>query len=189
MRARHVSSLLLCAWLTIGLAAQSDFRALPGKDFPVVGGNVANLRYSTLTKIDKSNITQLGGAWMVHVEPGKAGIWMESTPVVVDGVMYLTTGHISARDARTGELKWQFPKGDLGPGGGWFGGKDNHFNRGVVVAEGKVFSAASGTTLVALDQKTGELVWRTELRTDPGPSFSNAAAVYYDGLVYMGVGG
>ena len=48
-------------------------------------------------------------------------------------------------------------------------------DRGVVVAEGKVFSAASGTTLLALDQKTGEVVWQAELRTQPGrPSFANA---------------
>src|SRR5207237_2173229 len=117
------------------------------------------------------------------------GLWMPATHIVVDGIMYMATGHITARDARTGALKWQFPKGDIGPGGGPVGGPNNHFNRGVVVAEGKVFSAASGTTLLALDQKTGELIWRTELRTDPGPSFANAAAVYYDGLVYMGVGG
>jgi alcohol dehydrogenase (cytochrome c) len=172
------------------LSAQAaDWKAHPGANFPLVGGNWWNQRYSTLTKINKSTISQLGGAWMVHVEPGKSGIWMQATPVVVDGVMYITTGHISARDARTGELKWQFPKGELGPGGGWTGGKDNHFNRGVVVAEGKVFSAASGTTLVALDQKTGELIWRTELQTEPQPSFASAPAVYYDGLVYMGVAG
>jgi hypothetical protein len=46
-------------------------------------------------------------------------------------------------------LRWQYPKGDIGPGGGAVGGPDNHFNRGVVVAEGKVFSAAYGTTLLA----------------------------------------
>ena len=133
----------------------------------MVGGNLANLRYSTLTKIDKSNINQLGGAWMVHVEQ-QQGLWMQATPVVVDGIMYMATGHIAARDARTGALKWQFPKGVLGPGAGREGGPDNHFNRGVVVAEGKVFSAASGTRLIALDQNTGDLVWQTNLRTEPG---------------------
>jgi PQQ-dependent dehydrogenase (methanol/ethanol family) len=127
---------------------------------------------------------------MVKLEEGRSGLWMQATPVVVDGVMYIAAGHITARDARTGELKWQYPKGDIGSGGGPMGGRDNHFNRGVVVDEGMVFSAASGTTLIALDQKTGELVWRTELRTEPGkPSFANAPAVYHDGLVFMGVGG
>ncbi len=167
----------------------TDWTNPPGRDFPLVGGNLFNQRYSTLTQITRSNISRLGGAWMVHVEPDKSGLWMQATPVVVDGVMYMAAGHITARDARTGALKWQYPKGDIGPGGGAVGGPDNHFNRGVVVAEGKVFSAAYGTTLLALDQKTGEVVWRSELRNEQGPGFANAAAIYYDGRVYMGVGG
>src|SRR5262249_43255436 len=187
MRARHLAWLVAGACLAAGLSAQTGWQNPPGRNFPLVGGNLANLRYSSLTTINKTNIKQLGGAWMVHVEPGKSGIWMQSTPVVVDGVMYLTTGHITARDAKTGAVEWQYPKGELGRGGGMMGGPDNHFNRGVVVAEGKVFAAAFGTTLVALDQNTGEVVWRTELQPGPGPSFANAAAVYYDGLVYMGV--
>jgi quinohemoprotein ethanol dehydrogenase len=181
-----LSLLCVSAWLS---AQAPALTSLPGVNFPVVGGNLANLRYSTLTKINKSTIGQLGAAWMVHVEPGHSGLWMQATPVVVDGVMYMATGHITARDARTGQVKWQFPKGEIGQGGGPVGGPDNHFNRGVVVAEGKVFSAAYGATLLALDQKTGELVWRTELRAQAGPSFANAPAVYYNGLVYMGVGG
>jgi len=191
MRLRQIGPLAICSCLTVGLAAQSDWQTLPGKDFPLVGGTVGNTRHSALTTIDKSNIKQLGGAWMVHIEPGKANLWMQATPVVVDGVMYMASGHITARDARTGALKWQYPKGDIGRGGGPVGGPDNHFNRGVVVAEGKVFSASFGTTLLALDQNSGELIWQTELKTSPGggPSFANAAAMYYDGLLYMGVAG
>lgn len=186
LAARVVFVLGMSVWIS---AQAPDLRQLPGANFPVVGGNLANQRYSTLTKIDKANINRLGGAWMVHVEEGR-GLWMQATPVVVDGIMYMATGHIAARDARTGALKWQYPKGPIGPGGGPAGGPNNHFNRGVVVAEGKVFSAASGTTLIALDQNTGDVVWQTEMRTGPGrPSFANAPAIYYDGLVYMGIGG
>ena len=194
MRASHVSTFTagiagLC--LAVGLSAQSGWQAPTGRDFPLAGGNVANTRYSSLTKIDKSNIKQLGAAWMTHIEPGKPNLWMQATPAVVDGVMYMAQGHITARDAKTGAVKWQYPKGDIGRGGGATGGPDNHFNRGVVVAEGKVFSAAFGTTLLALDQRNGELLWQAELKTSPGggPSFANAAAMYYDGLVYMGVAG
>src|SRR5262249_51191395 len=100
------------------------------------------------------------------------------TPVVVDGIMYMSTGHIWARDARTGELKWRYPTGSLGT--------TTNTNRGVAVAEGLVFSAAAGNTLVALDQYTGALKWKTQLGTRGN---TNAPAVYYDGLVYMGVGG
>ena len=155
---------VLSATLFVSAQQPRDWTALPGKDFPLVGGNYANLRHSTLTAINKSNIGQLGGAWMVRAEDGHIGGWMQSTPVVVDGIMYLTTGHIQARDARTGALIWRFPKGEVGRGGFWSGGPDNHFTRGVVVAEGKVFSAAFGTKLMALDQKTGELVWETPLQ-------------------------
>ncbi len=192
MRARALvrSASLICGLLLTATPSgqTADFRQLPSRNFPVVGGNLFNQRYSTLTQITKSNIAKLGAAWMVHVEPEKSGIWMQSTPVVVDGVMYMTHGHITARDARTGALKWQFPKGDVGPGAGWTGGPDNHFNRGVVVAEGKVFAAAYGATLVALDQTSGELIWRTELQNGGG-GFADAAATYYGGMVFMGVAG
>src|SRR5688572_22075073 len=103
-------ALVLAVGATAFVSSQSaDWKAHPGADFPVVGGNWHNQRYSTLTKIDKSNVKQLGGAWMVNVENGRGG-WMQATPVVVSGVMYLAHGHITARDARTGKLIWQFPK-------------------------------------------------------------------------------
>lgn len=183
-----VAFCVVSATLLVAARQQRDWTALPARDFPLVGGNYANLRHSALTQIDTSNIGRLGGAWMVRVENGRIGNWMQSTPVVVDGVMYITTGHIQARDARTGALIWQFPKGEGAVVTGWSGGPDSHFTRGVVVAEGKVFSAAYGTKLMALDQKTGELVWETRL-IDSNRSFANAASIYYDGLVYLGVGG
>src|SRR2546422_551651 len=65
----------------------------------------------------------------------------------------------------------------------------NYFNRGVAVGDGKVFAPGYDATLLALDQQTGKLVWCTELQQQGGPAFSNAAAIYYDGLVYMGVAG
>jgi quinohemoprotein ethanol dehydrogenase len=170
----------LCSLVTFAVlvAAPSDWRKAPAADFPLVGGNYANQRYSTLKQITRSTVGRLGGAWMVHV--GGRGI-MQSTPVVVGGTMYLAAGSITARDARTGELKWRYPPQEqTGFGRGGLS------NRGVVVAEGKVFSAGPGNTLLAFDEKTGALVWQTKL-ADRGNA--NAPAVYYDGLVYIGVGG
>src|SRR5690349_7920231 len=56
--------------LSLGTAivAQSDWSAPTGRDFPVVGGNLGNQRYSTLSQITPANLTQLGGAWLVHLE-------------------------------------------------------------------------------------------------------------------------
>jgi PQQ-dependent dehydrogenase (methanol/ethanol family) len=160
-------------------ARGADWTTAPAADFPLVGGDYGNHRYSTLAQITRSNVSRLGGAWMTHV--GGRGI-MQSTPVIVGGTMYLSAGSITARDARTGELKWRYPASDQPTGFG----RGTVSNRGVVVADGKVFSAGPGNTLVALDEKTGALVWQTRL-ADRGNA--NAPAVYYDGLVYMGVGG
>lgn len=176
---RAIVSLGLVFAVGVFVAGRSaDWTSPPAADFPLVGGNFANQRYSALTQINQSNVAKLGGAWTTHVEGGRGGT-MQATPVIVDGVMYISTGHISARDARTGALKWESSsaQGSAGRGGA---------SRGVVVAEGKVFSAAAGNTLVALDQNTGELAWKTSLA--PRGS-TNAPAVYHNGLVYMGVGG
>ncbi len=164
--------------LTAVVSGQSpQFMPHYGVDFPHIGGGLSNQRYSSLTKITPSNVRRLGAAWMVHPE-GKVGGWMQGTPLVVKGIMYMSTGHIWARDARTGALEWRYPSGDLTNG--------SYFNRGVAVAEGKVFSAGPGNTLVALNQATGALVWQTTLAAR---GVTNAPAIYYDGLVYIGVGG
>lgn len=85
MRPRHVGPLVLGLFLTLIVSGQSDWQSPPGKDFPIVGGTLANTRYSLLARINRSNIKQLGAAWMVHVEPTHVGLWMQATPVVVDG--------------------------------------------------------------------------------------------------------
>jgi PQQ-dependent dehydrogenase (methanol/ethanol family) len=158
----------------------ANWKLPPGKDFPLSGGNWGNQRYSTLNLIDVANIKKLGAAWSIHLEDGKAGtVTMEATPVVVDGVMYITTGlqSVFAIDAKTGAVKWKYvPEGKNGPS----------TNRGVVVAEGKVFTAQRDNKLVALDQQTGKLSWSTR-GSDLSPT--SAAPAYWNGLVYIGTGG
>ena len=97
-------------------AAQSalgaaNWKLPPGKDFPLSGGNWGNQRYSTLNQIDVTNVKKLGAAWSIHLEDGKAAAGnMEATPVVVAGVMYVTTGlqDVFAIDAKTGTLQWKY---------------------------------------------------------------------------------
>lgn len=158
------------------LAQHRSWMAPSGSDFPLVGGNLANQRYSSLAQITPANLSRLGGAWMVHVNAQAAGS-MEATPIVVNGVMYVPTGAggVVALDAATGSVKWKYQS----PNGGGT-------NRGVSVGDGKVFSSGGGNTLVALDQETGEMAWTAKVG-DRGTTV--APAVYYDGLVYMGVSG
>ena len=172
---RLVPLILVCATLA---AAGNDPQAPSGRDFATVGGNLANHRYSSLTKINKSNLSQLGGAWSIHLEDGKTPGTMQATPVVVDGVIFIASGsgNIFAIDAATGAIKWKHETALSGT------------YRGLAVGDGRVFSGRRDNTLIALDQKTGALVWKTVL-ADPARGTTSAPAVYYNGLVYIGVGG
>jgi PQQ-dependent dehydrogenase (methanol/ethanol family) len=156
--------------------AQSPAFAPTTRDFPLVGGNLANQRYSSLKAITPANVSKLGGAWMVHLEDGQIAS-MQGTPVVVDGVLYIGSGSgkIFAIDAATGERLWTYQ-----PTGG------GQTNRGVTVAQGKVFSGQGGNRLVALDQKTGRLVWETVVGDRGG---TPGATIYANGLVFAGVAG
>ena len=162
-------------------AASQEWTAAPTTDFPLTGGNYWHQRYSALDQIDTSTVTRLGGAWMVHLEEGGRGGQLEGTPVVVDGVMYVSTGtrSVLALDGGTGSVKWRYRPETAGPTGG---------NKGVVVAEGKVFFSRRDNVLVALDQETGTVVWQTQLTPDGG-AYVSAPTVYYDGLVYIGTSG
>src|SRR4051794_16846812 len=81
-----------------------------GKDWVTNGGNLTNQRYSTLKQIDTSNVKQLKGAWMTRLKgSGFGGKYsLEATPLVKDGVMYMTTGNddVFALNAKTGEFLW-----------------------------------------------------------------------------------
>ncbi|HLV08005.1 MAG TPA: PQQ-binding-like beta-propeller repeat protein, partial [Croceibacterium sp.] len=128
-----------------------------GEDWITTGGDWAGSHYSRLTDINKDNVGELGLAWDYDLGTSRV---QEATPVVIDGVMY-TSGNLGrayALDAATGEELWRFePEVDM---------QVNRFtccdqaNRGVAVADGKVFVASLDGYLYALDQKSGEVLWR-----------------------------
>ena len=89
---------------------------------------------------------------------------METTPIVVNGVMYVTTSfdHVYALNAKTGEEYWHY-KHAMGPITTYCCGPNN---RGVAVYDDKVYLATLDSKLVALDAKTGSIVWQTQI-ADP----------------------
>jgi alcohol dehydrogenase (cytochrome c) len=120
------------------LLAQSslDYRRPPEKEWPVVGGDWGNTRYTPLSQINTTNVKTLKGAWMARLSSGFGpGFSQQGTPVVKDGVMYITTGEqdIFALDARTGNVIWEYrsPWDRRTP--------DNKAKRGVGLGEGMVF--------------------------------------------------
>ena len=74
-------------------------RGYPAGDWPLVGGNWSSSRHTTLADIDRETVDRLAGAWVTRLEGGASS---RATPVVQDGVLYLTGGaNVFAIDART----------------------------------------------------------------------------------------
>ena len=98
---------------------------------------------------------------------------METAPIVVNGVMFLTTSfnHVYAIDATTGDEYWHY-KHKLGPIVTVCCGNNN---RGVAASEGKLFMGTIDAKLVALDAKTGKLLWETQI-ADPEKGYSETMA-------------
>jgi alcohol dehydrogenase (cytochrome c) len=180
MKLHLLSALLISAGAltapALALAGAADLSSCctPGdQDFPKVGGNLGNQNYSSLKQITRTNVKQLGGAWLSHVNGG-VGVDNQSTPVVVGGVIYLeVAGKVMAVDGKTGATKWS-----VAAAGGT--------RRGVAVAKdlGLVYTLGGGNTLVALDIATGGQLW-TKSYTGVG-NVAKVALVYHDKRLYIG---
>jgi quinohemoprotein ethanol dehydrogenase len=120
------------------------------------GGTYAETRFSPLTEINEKTIARLKPAWVVDLDNARG---QEATPLVVDGVMYTSTAwsKVMALDAATGKVLWHYDPQVIG-------GKAVHaccdvVNRGVAVWKGKVYVGTIDDRLIALDAKTGKLLW------------------------------
>src|ERR1700735_1230424 len=176
--------LTIAAWAVFAVIpaialAQADLRNYPGKEWPTIGGDWHNTRYSTLDQINLDNVKNLKGAWMVHLGSGLGSKYsMEGTPIVQNGVMYFATGNddVFALNAKTGERLWEHFSGIPQDNGAVCCGWDN---RGVAVAEGKVFVGQLDGNLIALDAKTGKLLWQTVIGRWQGGSTIPSAPLHY----------
>jgi alcohol dehydrogenase (cytochrome c) len=152
-------------------------------EWTVYGGDLANTRYAVNDQIDSDNVQNLQLKWIFQT--GVLGSF-ETTPIVEDGVMYITTpyNHAFAIDARTGRELWHYEH-KLGTTIFCCGPN----NRGVALADDKVYMATLDAMLVALDKETGEVVWETEI-ADPEFGYSETVApTVYDNKVILGISG
>ena len=135
-------------------------------DWPVYGHDSGGTKYSPLDQINRQNVTRLQAAWTFHTgdmyDPkGRGGkkSAFESTPLFIDGVLYVTTpfGRLIALDPATGAQKWAFdPKSDIAAGFGDF------VNRGASTwvdsrsKQRRLFVATIDARLFAIDAATGK---------------------------------
>jgi alcohol dehydrogenase (cytochrome c) len=152
--------------------------------WPGYNGDPRGNRYTALEQINPSNVAQLGGRW-VFTLPNTARL--EVTPVVVDGLMYVTSANeCYALDAGSGRQVWRYRRPRTA---GLTGNAAAGINRGVAVAGGRVFMATDHAHLIALDRFTGELLWETEMADHRQNYFATSAPLAAGGLVVTGVGG
>jgi quinohemoprotein ethanol dehydrogenase len=172
-----------CAWFanaTAGTPATVDdakiiANAKSGKEWPSNGLDYAGTRFSRLAKVDAHNVSKLGLAWSYDLGSLRG---VESTPIVVDGVMYVTApwAIVSAIDARTGKALWTFdPKTSRRIG--WKACCDV-VNRGVAVYKGKVYVGTLDAHLIALDAATGTKLWEQDTSSDQAKAITITSAPY-----------
>ena len=178
---------------TLALAAGSvsgdsgEGGTAPDTGWPVNGGDSGKTRHSGLEEIDRENVGRLGLAWMAELGTRRV---LEATPLVVGGVMYTSgvAGRVYALDAATGQERWRFePPVDM---------QVNRVvccdmaNRGVAMADDKVFVAALDGWLYALDATTGEVAWKADTIVDRDRGYSSTGAPEVaGGMVVIGNAG
>src|SRR5690348_3379419 len=141
-------------------ALLSEARLKAGGNWRYYGGDAGTMRYSPLSQINRSNVHKLKVAWRYtsgdRVEKSRTTI--ECTPLVIDGVMYLTTPllKVAALDATSAKPKWIFNPFDAS-----HEDRPRGVNRGIAYWENnqdmRVFFVAE-TRLIALDARTGKPV-------------------------------
>ena len=175
--------------LTLPLFAQvTSERLLNSSKEPqnwlMYSGDYAGRRYSTLSQINTANASSLVPKWAYQtMGTGK----FEATPLVVDGILYGTGAddRAFALDARSGRPIWQYQRGlpsDIRPCCG-------RVNRGMAILGDKVFLGTLDAHVIALDAKTGAVVWDAEAADhSKGYSFTLAPLVIKK-LVLVGISG
>jgi len=155
-----------------------------GTDWPSYNGDPGGNRYTTLSQITPANVSRLAPQWIFTL-PNTSPL--EVTPVVVDGIMYVTSSNqCYALDAGTGRQIWYFRRPKTP---GMAGDAASGTNRGVGVAGNRVFMETDQAHMIALNRYTGELLWDTAMADAHLNYFATSAPLAVGALVVGGVGG
>jgi alcohol dehydrogenase (cytochrome c) len=137
----------------------ADYREVTSQsDWPSYHGQYSGNRYSTLQQISKGNVARLAPAWifpLVNTAP------LQTTPVVVNGVMYVTSANeCYALDAGSGRQIWHYQRRRTPS---LVGNAAGGINRGAALAGERVFMVTDSDHIIALNRSTGKLLWDTEM--------------------------
>jgi alcohol dehydrogenase (cytochrome c) len=126
----------------------------PAANWISYNGDYSGRRFSGLSEINAGNLAGLRAEWVFHARNSSR---LELTPVVVNGMMFVTTANdASALDARTGLVVWHhsWPVSE-----GLIDDASGHLNRGVAVWHDRVYMETDNAHLLCLDARSGNLIW------------------------------
>ena len=151
------------------------------------GGDYTSQRHSPLTQLTPQNVDRLTPRWLFQTQALAPGRGLETTPLVLDGVMYITgnNNHAWAIDARTGRQIWHYQRtlpellrvccGMV--------------NRGFAVLGDKLYMGTLDAHLVALDRKTGNVLWDTAVEEPKNGYSITLAPLVVKNKVIVGISG
>ena len=150
------------------------------------GGSYLGQHYSPLDQINENNVSGLALAWAADIDTERG---QEATPVVVDGVLYVSTAWsmVKAYDVKRGALLWEYDPAV--PRAKAADACCDVVNRGVAVWNGKVYIGALDGRLIALNGQTGAVVWSTQTTDPTQPYTITGAPRIIKGKVVIGNGG
>jgi alcohol dehydrogenase (cytochrome c) len=153
-------------------------------EWPTYNGNLSGNRHSALRQINTGNLTGLAPKWMFPIAASRN---LEVTPVVANGVMYVTAANQAwALDARSGRQIWHYSrpltKGVIGDAG-------SAINRGVALLSDKVFMVTDHAHLIALSRINGQLLWESEMADYRQHYGATSAPLVVNDLVISGTSG
>lgn len=166
---------------------QPDAGVGTGDDWTAVGGSADEASYSRLDDLNTATVGKLGLAWSLDL-PGE--VTLEATPLEVDGVLYFSGGggNVYAVDAVSGKVLWTHD-----PQTWKVNPAKLHFtfaaNRGLAYEDGKVFTAAVDGRLIALEARTGKVLWTASSIPEGALNISTGAPRTMNGKVIIGNGG
>jgi alcohol dehydrogenase (cytochrome c) len=162
----------------------------PAQNWVTNGGNIYNQRYSSLGQINRGNVAQVKAVWRTSLNGSGLGqgYSQQAQTLFFEGVLFVVTGDddVFAVDVETGKILWTYEANIDFENAVICCGR---LSRGVGLGDGKVYVGRLDARLVALDQRTGAVVWDVRAG-DPGVSEGiTAAPLYYDGKVIVGFTG
>ncbi len=183
--------LTLIVLASLGLQAQTPVgperllnASKDAQNWMIYGGDYFSNRHSPLTQITPANVKNLTMAW-AYQSP-TTGSW-QPTPLVVDGIMYLTQrpNDVVALDAATGRVFWMYRYNNANEIGVCCGAN----NRGLAILGDTLFMGTLDAHLVAIDTKSGMPVWKTKVGDSKMGYSLTVAPLAVKDRVIVGLGG